>query len=50
MLKPLGGLWGIYELLSAFLFSCLLIVVVSLLTSAPSQEIQDEFEKAKTID
>ena len=46
MLKPLGGLWGIYELLPA----CLLIVVVSLLTPAPSQEIQDEFEKAKTID
>lgn len=50
VLKPLGGLWGIYELLPAFLFSCLLIVVVSLLTPAPSQEIQDEFEKAKTID
>ena len=47
VLKPLGGLWGIYELLPAFLFSCLLIVVVSLLTPAPSQEIQDEFEKAK---
>ena len=49
VLRPLGGLWGIYELLPAFLFSCLLIVVVSLLTPAPSQEIQDEFEKAKTI-
>ena len=35
VLKPLGGLWGIYELLPAFLFSCLLIVVVSLLTPAP---------------
>lgn len=50
VLKPLGGLWGIYELLPAFLFPCLLIVVVSLLTPAPSQEIQNEFEKAKTID
>ena len=50
VLKSLGGLWGIYELLPAFLFSCLLIVVVSLPTPAPSQEIQDEFEKAKTID
>ena len=35
VLKPLGGLWGIYELLPAFLFSCLLIVVVSLLAPAP---------------
>ena len=32
VIKPLGGLLGIYELLPAFLFSCILIVVVSLLT------------------
>ena len=50
VLKPLGGLWGIYELLPAFLFSCILIVVVSLLTKEPSAEIQEEFERAKTVD
>ena len=50
LVRPIGGAWNIYELLPAFLFSCLLIVVVSLPTPAPSQEIQDEFEKAKTID
>ncbi len=50
VLKPLGGLWGIYELLPAFVFSCILIVVVSLLTKAPSDEIQAEFDRAKTAD
>lgn len=47
LLKPMGGIWGIYELLPAFLFSCLIIVVVSLLTKEPNAEIQKEFEAAK---
>ena len=50
VLKPMGGVFGIYELLPAFLFSCIAIVVVSLLTDAPEQAIQDEFEAAKTLD
>ena len=36
--------FGIYELLPAFLFSALCIVVVSLLTKAPDQEVLDEFD------
>ncbi len=47
-LKPLGGVFGIYELLPAFLVSCLFIVVVSLLTKKPSKEIEKEFELAKS--
>lgn len=47
VLKPMGGILGVYELLPAFIFSAIVIVVVSLLTTAPSEEIQDEFEKAK---
>lgn len=47
LIKPLGGVFGIYELLPAFLVSCLFIVVVSLMTKEPSQEIQDEFDQAK---
>ncbi len=39
-----GGIFAIYELLPAFLFSCLCIVVVSLLTKEPSKEITDDFE------
>jgi sodium/proline symporter len=49
-IKLLGGIWGIYELLPAFVLSCIVIVVVSLLTAAPSKAIQEEFEKAKTAE
>ena len=44
LVRPLGGVWNIYELLPAFLTACVFIVVVSLLTPAPSKEIVDEFE------
>lgn len=42
-----GGIFSLYELLPAFIVSSLFIVVVSLLTKAPEQEIIDEFEAAK---
>lgn len=48
LVRPLGGLWDIYELLPAFLVSCLVIVVVSLLTAPPSEEIQREFEEVRS--
>ena len=48
LIRPLGGIWDIYELLPAFLFSCLCIVVVSLLTAPPSEEIQKEFDDVRT--
>lgn len=48
LLKPLGGIFGIYELLPAFITSCIFIIVVSLLSEEPSQDILDEFELAKT--
>lgn len=44
MIRPLGGIWNIYELLPAFIISSLFIVVVSLLTKEPSEEIIREFE------
>lgn len=44
LLRPLGGIWDIYELLPAFLCASLAIVVVSLLTAPPEKEIVDEFE------
>ena len=47
--KPLGGMWNLYELLPAFLVSLILIVVVSLLTPAPGKEITDEFDQVKAI-
>lgn len=42
-----GGAFAIYELLPAFLFSSLCIVVVSLLTKKPSAEIEADFEAVK---
>ncbi len=47
VISKLGGLFAIYELLPAFVFSAVCIVVVSLLTEAPSQEIQEDFEAVK---
>lgn len=46
-IKPMGGIWGIYELFPAFVISCAVIAVVSLLSKKPSQAILDEFERAK---
>lgn len=43
-IATLGGLFAIYELLPAFITALIAIVVVSLLTKAPEQEIIDEFE------
>jgi len=47
LIKPIGGVFGIYELMPAFIFSCIAIVVVSILSREPSAEIQNEFEQAK---
>ena len=46
-LNPIGGIFGIYELLPAFIISCIAIVVASLLSKEPSDEIKAEFENAK---
>ncbi len=50
LIKPIGGVFGIYELFPAFVLSCIAILVVSLVTKAPEKPIQDEFELAKTYD
>ncbi len=47
-ISTLGGAFEIYELLPAFIFSSVLIVVVSLLTPKPSKEIEDDFEAVKS--
>ena len=44
LLKPMGGVWGIYELLPAFVFAIVLNVIVSLCTKAPAQEVLDEYD------
>ena len=45
LIKKIGGVFGIYELLPAFVLSCIVIYVVSICTKEPSKEIQDEFEQ-----
>ena len=44
VISKLGGAFGIYELLPAFIFSSSCIVVVSLLTAPPSKEIEEDFD------
>lgn len=44
LIRPFGGAWDIYELLPAFLVALAAIVIVSLATEKPSQEITDEFD------
>ena len=47
VISKAGGVFAIYELLPAFIFSSLLIVIVSLLTKAPSKEVEEDFEAVK---
>ncbi len=47
VLNPLGGIWGVYCLLPAFILSSLVIYVVSKFTKKPSKEIEEEFEFVK---
>ena len=45
VISKLGGVFAIYELLPAFIVALIAIVVVSLLTKAPDDEIVSEFEE-----
>ncbi|MDO4281641.1 MAG: sodium/proline symporter [Peptococcaceae bacterium] len=46
LIAPMGGVFEVYELLPAFLLGLATIIIVSLLTPAPSVAITDEFDKA----
>lgn len=47
VISRFGGVFAIYELLPAFIFSAICIVVVSLLTAPPSKEIEEDFEAVR---
>ena len=47
LVRPMGGALDIYELLPAFLIALIVNVIVSLLTPAPSKEIEQEFESVR---
>ena len=44
LVRPLGGVWNLYELAPAFLVAIIVIVVVSLLTPAPDNDMVARFE------
>ena len=44
LVRPMGGVLDIYELLPAFILALLINVFVSLMTTKPSKEIVEEFE------
>ena len=44
LLSPLGGVFGIYELLPCFLIALAAIIIVSLLTPEPDETICHEFD------
>lgn len=46
LVKPIGGVFGVYELLPAFLVGLIVCVVVSLVTPEPEKEVYDEYDKA----
>ena len=48
VISKLGGNFAIYELLPAFIFSSVVIVIVSLMTKAPSKEIEEDFEAVRS--
>lgn len=45
LVRPLGGIWNIYELLPAFIVACVAIVIVSLATPEPDKSILKEFDQ-----
>ena len=47
-IKPLGGVFAIYELLPAFVFSSLVIVAVSLCTRRPDAAVEEEFDRVRS--
>lgn len=46
LVRPMGGVWDIYELLPAFLTALALNIVISLLTEKPDALIEEEFDRA----
>lgn len=44
LVRPIGGVLDIYELLPAFILALLINVFISLMTTKPSKEIVEEFE------
>ena len=49
LFKDLGGIFAIYEIIPGFIFASIAIIVTSILTAKPSDEIKGEFEQFEKI-
>ena len=49
LISPLGGAFGIYELLPAFILALIVNVVVSLVTPAPSKSMTDTYDRVMKV-
>ena len=47
LVRPMGGIFGIYELLPAFVTAGIVIIIVSLLTKEPDREVLEQFDAYK---
>ena len=47
--RPLGGMWDVYELLPAFVVASLAVVAVSLLTGEPDAEVVKTFKEVQEL-
>ena len=47
LVRPLSGMFDIYELLPAFLCALLVNVIVSLVTKAPEERVVTTFERVQ---
>ncbi len=44
LIRPIGGIFGMYELLPAFLCNCVVVILVSKLTHGPSDQVRAQYE------
>lgn len=49
LVAPMGGAWAIYELLPAFIVGCIAMVVVSIATAEPEQDILKTYDEVKSM-
>nr|MCR5627053.1 sodium:proline symporter [Lachnospiraceae bacterium] len=49
MVRPMGGVWDLYELAPAFLVSIIFIVLVSLATKEPENDIAETFDQVSKM-
>ena len=47
--RPLGGVWNVYELLPAFIVASVVIVAVSLATEKPGAEVEQIFDEVNAM-